>query len=232
MIAPYLVPAFQKGFAWTSKLLLEKNFAGMWLDRESAYGGDKPWPRQKNGHCGGVFFYSTHAAWHDPMVFAFLSVMKMQRRMLAPMHEVEFRRYKSLRLSGLFGVTGGDGPWVEGMLEKEFKKNPETCLWVTPQGRFAPNEVAQPSFKSGLSRWSNIAGRMRVPVVVHYQFGSRPKPLIFVRMGKEVPARPKLSIEDDSERLRRSLNSEVKALLKKLWSSAPSSNDLNGFMRL
>lgn len=120
------------------------------------------------------------------MVAAVIAVEIFGRRTLAPMAEREFKNYKSLRYVGVFGVSSGDGPACEEIFRAEISKEPETAIWVTPQGIFWPNEIDQPDFKSGLSRWSIREAALRIPVSIHYHFGALPKPGIFVRLGEGV----------------------------------------------
>ena len=150
------------------------------------------------------------------MAAAFLAVDQMGFRTVAPMDSVEFGNHLSLRHVGLFGVAKGDGPEVQKFLHEEVGKHPETCVWVTPQGVFAPNELPQPNFRSGLSRWSNFEGATRIPVVIHYYQGVDRKAGLFFRMGEPVPT-GNHSPAQDSELLRQALSLETEKLLQSVW---------------
>jgi 1-acyl-sn-glycerol-3-phosphate acyltransferase len=219
VIEPQLLPLFQKGFAKTSRVLLERLFSDIWIDREGAYSQQKGWPDAKP-----LFLFSTHSSWWDPIAAAFLSVDFLKRRTIAPMSESEFKRYKSLRYAGLFGVSQGDGEKAQRVIEEELEKHPESCVWITPQGQFSPNEVEQPKFKNGLARWALSSSALCVPVAIHYYFGHLPRPFVFYRLGKAVSmetekSAEKPSVERFSEILRKALNEETQELLKNIWES-------------
>ena len=213
MIEPKLVPLFQKGFAKTSRVLLERLFSEVWIDKSGAFSQEKGWPQG-----GPLFLYSTHSSWWDPIAAAYLSVEFMKRRTIAPMDESEFKRYRSLRFVGLFGVSQGDGEKVHSLIEEQLQQHPKSCVWVTPQGKFSPNELDQPKFKNGLARWAQIPGSVCVPVAIHYWFGHLPRPFIFYRLGEAIEsigrsAQP----EKYSEQLRKALSKETKLLLENIW---------------
>ncbi len=227
MMNPNLVPFFQKGFAKTSSLLLGRAFSELWFDRESSFSPESGWPDSTKT----LFLFATHSSWWDPVAAAFLSVELMGRRTIAPMEENEFKKYRSLKYVGIFGVKPGDGPQVEKVIEEEFLAYPGTCVWITPQAKFCPNEREQPLFKTGLSRWSLSCDSLRLPVSIHYHFAHLPRPFIFYRMGKPVE---KLSdnIKVDSENLRKSLDENTRALMGRIYEGHLQSNYTDNFTRL
>lgn len=162
-----------------------------------------------------------------------LAVGRMRRRTIAPMDEEQFRSYASLRYVGLFGVGVGDGPAAEKLVDEELRQNPASCVWVTPQGAFSPNERPQPHFKSGLSRWSARVGAVRVPVAIHYQLGMLPRPQVFVRVGHAVARQEGEDLLADSERLRAALDRETKLLLERVWDAHTGGHQkLDSFERI
>ena len=229
MIEPSLLPLFQKGFAKTAQVLLARLFSEVWIDKTGSYCIEKGWPSQSP-----LFLYSTHSSWWDPIAAAFLSVNYMKRRTIAPMDEKEFKNYKSLRFVGLFGVSQGDGEKVQTTIQNEIEQKPETVVWVTPQGQFAPNELEQPEFKSGLSRWATaMPGSVCVPVSIHYHFGHLPRPFVFFRLGNPVE-----SVAKDSQRgafnkkLQQELNSNTKILLNNIWEAQKESRYSDKFEQM
>ena len=226
MIEPKLQPIAQKGFAMTAHFLLKRQFEALYWDLESHVFPD----RRLNGR---AFFVASHPSWFDPLVAAEVAIHHFGLRVLAPMDEEAFRSYPSLRYVGVFGVRSGDGPAVEQMLKREFEVHPKTAVWVTPTGQFWPNERELPTFKQGLSRWSKAPESLRIPTAVHYAFGPQEKPQVFVRLGSPIPRTEADTLDDDSEKLRRGLQSCVEALLKKVH-LANSGNrfQAHGFKRL
>ena len=227
MIEPNLISIAQKGFAKTSSVLLSKTFGGPWWDLDSALMPDSALPQGRP-----IFFYSTHSSWWDPMVFALIAIEIFKSRTISPMDEREFRKYKSLRFAGVFGVSEGEGQLVESVIEREFEKFPQTRVWVTPQGAFAPNELKQPDFKTGLSRWSLPMRGIRIPVSIHYYFGPEAKPGLFVRVGKaesppeslvlalskaQTPQEKNLVFKADSDGLKNKLDEQGEEFLKKIY---------------
>lgn len=200
MIAPHLNSTFQKGLAMTSRILLKKDFGGVYLSRESEYGGEKDWPDSRKP----LFLFANHTAWQDALIAPELCVNQMKRRSLAPMDQRQFEHYKSLRYVGIFGVKRGDGPSVQMLIENEFRRHPETCVWIHPEGCFNPSFTECLEFRSGLSRWSNYEEAQRIPVALHYAFGPDAKPVVFVRFGKNCVARG-LALKEDSEFMRSAL---------------------------
>jgi hypothetical protein len=218
---------FQRGFAKTSELILKWKFSGPWLDKASF------WEKNSEGPTGeNLFFFSTHSSWLDPMAAVFLAVQKMKLKVIAPIEAAQLEKYRSLHKVGLFPVKKGDGPEIEKQLSQFLLKHPQTAVWITPQGAFAPNELPQPEFKQGLSRWSNLAGVKRVPVAMHYHFGADTKPGLFFRLGTPVEG-GKLSLEEDREMLRGLLEAETRALLNTVWiANSGSKFDSSSFHRL
>jgi len=227
VITSKVIPVFQKGFASTSRFLVKQNFTGPYLDKDSFYGISTPWPSGE-----GLFLYATHASWWDPIAAGFLAIDQMKLRVIAPMDEEQFKKHISLRFVGVFGVSEGDGAQVETYIKKEISEHKNTCVWVTPQGTFWPNELAQPAFKSGLSRWSAFSGAQRVPVVVHYHFASTNKPMLFYRVGKALPFQGHV-ITKAKDLLRQALDQETSALLAKIHKATCGKQfDTNGFIEL
>jgi hypothetical protein len=216
MIEPKLIPLVQKGFGKTARLLLKKQFGALYWDSESAH-------LPNSVFSGQVFFVATHQSWWDPLSAAEIAINQFGLRVLAPMEEEAFLSYPSLRYVGVFGVKSGDGPQVEAYLKSEFQQHPSTAVWVTPSGQFWPNELKNPPFKSGISRWSMREGSLRIPTVVHYAFGPEEKPNVFVRLGSAIPWTLGSSVEEDSDRLSQALSFETQALLKKVYDSGRGS---------
>ena len=212
MIPPRIVSSFQKGFALSSRILLKRNFAGVYWDQESHFLPTTGFPD------GPLLVFSTHSSWWDAVFAAEVCLNQMKKRSLGPMEESMFQKHRSLRWVGVFGVKDGDGPEVEKILANEFQAHPNTCLYVNPQGQYWPNELSQPVFKTGASRWSRALGLQRVPMVAHIQHMSESKPLAFLRLGKPVEVDSQ-DLSADSERLRDALNDESRALLGRVWES-------------
>jgi hypothetical protein len=228
LIAPQLNSVFQKGFAKTARLLLKKDFGGLYLSKESAFGGERAWPSAQTP----LFLFANHVAWQDALVGPEICVNQMRRRSLAPMDEAQFESHKSLRYVGIFGVKRGDGPAAQMLIEDEFRRHPETCIWIHPEGIFQPSYQDCNEFRSGLSRWSNKEGFQRVPVALVYLFGPESKPNIFVKLGANCPPQG-LGIKEDSEFMRSALSRTKRELYQEaLKANTGSSADYSSFVRL
>ncbi len=209
MQVPAAKALFQKGFAKTARLLLKATFHELYWDLESALA-----PEALKSHDEGLCFYSNHSSWWDVLVAADISVNHFKLAVMAPMSEVEFKKNPALKYTGIFGVSEGDGPALEEGLKKELFTS-HKALWITPQGRFSPNESSLPAFKTGLSRWTKGRGAKRFPVAIHYSFSFHKRPSVFVRIGASVPFKAKASVDQDAETLRKALAQEVKALVRR-----------------
>ncbi len=209
MILPRPNSLMQWGFGWACHWGLKRRFAGVWIDRESAFGLNHHWPAE------GCFFYSTHSSWCDPLVSGEILYRKMKvKRAFAPMQFSQLKHHWILRSVGVFGVEPGNGPEVQSWVRDQRSRDPNSTFWVHPQGQFAPNEIAQPEFRQGLARWSKNA--LRIPVVIHYQWASEQKPIVFLRIGSPVDCDSD-DVSQDSENLRTRLNQEVRSLLPKVY---------------
>lgn len=212
MLAPEFSEVFQKGFSLTAKLLLKKDFHGIYLSKGSSVDSrgnglvkDRP-----------LFLYSNHAAYQDALLAPQVCIALLGRRSIGPMDQKEFEKNKALKHVGVFGVSKGDGPAAELFIEEEFQKHPSTCVWIHPEGCFNASSEKVLPFKEGLSRWSNKEGHQRVPLAIRYCFGPESKPAIFLKFGRNCPSRG-FSIQEDNEYLRaelervlRELNSDVR----------------------
>jgi hypothetical protein len=226
MIEPQLISTFQKGFGKTCRLMLSRSFAGVFLDSDSHFGPGR-WPQGD-----GVFFYASHSTWWDPVIAGFLAVELMGLKVIAPMAEDEYKKRLSLKFVGVFGVREGDGPEVESLIQKLKTREPKLAVWVTPQGTFYPNELPQPKFKSGLSRWSRMRGSVRIPVSAHLQFTTRSKPDLFLAVGAPILGQD-LDLESDSSVLRSALDEQNRRMMNKIYKAATGSRfDSTGFEKL
>lgn len=228
MLAPESSALFQKGFALTAKLLLKKDFGAIYLSNSSDIESEESFRFKK----APLFIYSNHSAWHDALLAPEVCVNFLKRRSIGPMDKEQFKKFKSLRKVGIFGVGKGDGPSAQLLIDNEFKKDPSTCVWIHPEGVFNASTTKVKAFKEGLSRWSNQEGYMRVPLAIRYAFGPEPRPAIFLKFGRTCPARG-LSVDEDSEYLREELERVLKELnseVRKAYSGSKA--DLKSFRRI
>lgn len=138
----------------------------------------------------GLVVFCNHASWWDPMMlFLGGNQIAPSRRHYAPVDARAIERYPMFKRMGLFGVEQGHRGGAARFLRisQTILNQPNTALWITPQGRFADVRERPVRFQRGLGV---LAARCRrtlfVPVAMEYTFWEERLPEALIHVGQPI----------------------------------------------
>ncbi|WP_165250014.1 lysophospholipid acyltransferase family protein [Paludisphaera soli] len=179
---PPSYPWFFKGFRKYCRRFVAKNFHALRVDR---LGNLQPPPP------GPLIVVMNHASWWDPMVALILSESFGPSRLhYAPMDAGGVNQYRVLERVGIFGIELETARGGLAFLRRcsAILSQPESVLWITPQGRFVDVRDRPVRFKEGLGRLLHRTSHASVvPLAIEYPFWNDRRPEILVRFGAWIP---------------------------------------------
>jgi 1-acyl-sn-glycerol-3-phosphate acyltransferase len=135
-----------------------------------------------------LIIYLNHASWWDPLVSMLLTHRFLPHAdHYAPMDAEALKHYSVFRRLGLFPVEMGTPRGATQFLRasKQILSEPESFLWITPEGRFNDVRTRPVVFKPGLSALLSRVGRVTVvPLAIEYTFWDERLPEILVNCGE------------------------------------------------
>jgi 1-acyl-sn-glycerol-3-phosphate acyltransferase len=134
-----------------------------------------------------LVIFSNHASWWDPLVGLFLiRTFYPHRHTFAPIDRLALKRYPFFKYLGFFPVEPGTTRGAVSFLNhaRAVLQNPNSILWITPQGRFADPRERPPRFQAGLGHLAARVDRASfLPVAIEYVHWHERCPEILVRCG-------------------------------------------------
>jgi 1-acyl-sn-glycerol-3-phosphate acyltransferase len=181
---PSISPRWHQWFTAYVRRYLARHFHAVLLSRQSAAEFPPGAP---------VIAYLNHASWWDPLTCLLLADAAFPgRRSFAPMDEAQLARYGVFRKLGMFGVAPGTARGAKVFLRVGARvlSEPDSMLWVTPQGRFADARERPLRFAGGLAALARrVPHAWLLPVAIEYAFWSEKLPVALVRIGQPEHAR-------------------------------------------
>ncbi len=174
-------------FGWYTRRLFRKRFAAVRvekasLDRLNALAADdRP-----------LIIIGNHPSWWDPLVAVLLNTTRLRGRpMMAVMDRAELERFAVFRKLGVLGVDPDDPDALDPMvryLADEFRRQPNSVLWITPQGHFT--DVRVPArLRPGAARLAARLDGVRVAVLaMEFTFWDDQFPEVFMRVIDAAPS--------------------------------------------
>ena len=144
--------------------------------------------------CDGrpLVIYANHPSWWDPMLAIVTASLRYpDRRHYAPIDAAMLERYDFFKKLGFFGVEPGSAAGARAFLRvaDAILAEPDACLWVTAQGRFADVRQRPIELRPGVGHLARRAPHAAfLPAAVEYPFWSEKRPETLVRFGE--PIRP------------------------------------------
>jgi 1-acyl-sn-glycerol-3-phosphate acyltransferase len=119
--------------------------------------------------------YLNHPSWWDPLVLLIVAQKYWpDRRHFAPIDAAALGRYRILESLGFFGIERGTVAGARRFTEttRGILAEPQTVLWLTPQGRFADPRERPAQLESGLAWLARRAAPdvSFVPLALEYPF--------------------------------------------------------------
>lgn len=181
MDRPVVSPWLRRWFCWYARGYLRKHFNAVRVAPPPAGFPDARSASQP------LIVFMNHASWWDPLTALLLAERFWPGRpVYAPMDAAALRRYPFFRRLGIFGVEPGSpaGALVFLRTAAGVLREPESILWLTPQGRFADVRERPVTFAPGLSHLVRRLERgLLLPLAVEYVFWEERTPEILARFG-------------------------------------------------
>lgn len=118
--------------------------------------------------------YCNHPSWWDPLLCLLLAQRSFPARThYAPMAAEALARYRFLVRLGFFGLVMGTWQGAATLLRvsQALSRQPQTALWITPEGQFTDPRQRPVQFQPGLG---HLARRLTtaafVPLALEYPF--------------------------------------------------------------
>jgi 1-acyl-sn-glycerol-3-phosphate acyltransferase len=163
-----------------------------------------------------LVIFLNHPSWWDPLVCLFLTnALFPDRRHYGPLDAEALARYRIFARMGFFGVTPGSrsGALTFLRVSQAILHQPQSALWITPEGAFTDPRQRPTRLQSGISHLAVRLDRaVFVPLALEYPFWQERFPEVLVRFGEGIPVEPGLSVEDYTERFSARLEATQDAL--------------------
>ncbi|MDD3012788.1 MAG: lysophospholipid acyltransferase family protein [Candidatus Gastranaerophilales bacterium] len=135
----------------------------------------------------GCIIFASHCCWWDGLVAYTLSrkVFNTNIRMMVE----ELHRFPLLSRIGAFSVDKNSPQAAVKALNycTEFLNNPESVLWIYPQGTVKPPDYRPVKFASGMAYLcSKLDGINLIPIAHRYNFLREDRPEVFIEVGKPI----------------------------------------------
>ncbi len=134
--------------------------------------------------------YFNHPSWWDPLVVMFLAQHLMPScRHYGPMDAEALSRYRIFQRLGFFGVAPGTRQGAAAFLRvsQAILQQPQSVLWVTPEGRFTDPRQRPVQLQPGLGALARrLDGVPFVPLAIEYVFWEERFPEVLLRFGDAI----------------------------------------------
>jgi 1-acyl-sn-glycerol-3-phosphate acyltransferase len=156
-----------------------------------------------------LVLFVNHASWWDPLICLLLNQQYfLGREARAPIDAKALKQYRFFARLGFFGVEQGTRRGAVTFLQtaEALLAQPNTTLWLTPQGRFADVRERPVRFAAGLGHLaSRVPHACFVPVAIEYPFWEESRPETLIRFGEPVVLPQEVRADDASFRLESAL---------------------------
>ena len=175
---PAIAPWLLRSFSAYSRWYVSRQFHSLRLSHSSPIPdvGELP-----------LVIYANHAAWWDPLICLILQAgLFGNRRAYAPFDARALQQYRFFARLGFFGVEQNHRRGAVQFLRtaEAVLCQPDSVLWLTPQGRFADTRERPVKFKPGLGHLPQRVERAAfVPLAVEYTHWEERKPEVLCRFG-------------------------------------------------
>jgi len=176
---PTISPVMWRWFTWYARRYVARHFNAM------RFCADTPAPTFD----GPIVMCANHPSWWDPMcAIAAAGLRFADRRHYAPIDAAMLEKYGIFKKLGFFGVEQDSARGSAAFLRtaRRVVDQPEACLWITVQGRFADPRRRPIDLAPGAAHLMRRVTRPTafVPVAIEYPFWTERHPEALVRYGE------------------------------------------------
>lgn len=176
--APLISPRLFRVFSAYSRWYAGRHFHAIRISRSGAIPNAAGLP---------LVLYLNHASWWDPLVCLTLqNALFEKRRPYAPIDAEALNKYRFFGKLGFFGVEQQSQRGAMQFIRTAgtLLRQPDTILWLTPQGRFADVRERPARFKPGLGHLPRCVERAAyVPLALEYTHWEERKAEVLCRFG-------------------------------------------------
>ncbi len=220
---PVRSPWLWQQFGRYTRFYLGRSFHAIRLSHEGPLPVGPPGPTV-------VFF--NHPSWWDPLVVMFLAQHLMpSHQHYGPMEAEALARYRIFQRLGFFGVAPGtrQGASVFLRVSQAILRQPQSVLWVTPEGRFTDPRQRPVQLQPGLGALARrLDGVTFVPLAIEYVFWEERFPEVLLRFGDifRMATDGNRDRESTTERLAQQLEATQTALADEACRRDPADFDI------
>ncbi|MCA9140128.1 MAG: lysophospholipid acyltransferase family protein [Planctomycetales bacterium] len=134
-----------------------------------------------------LIIYANHPSWWDPLIAHFLHrSLFPTRHFFAPIDADALRQYSVFEKLGFYGVELSSTSGAASFLKKSVSilNEPDSAIWITPEGRFADARDHRAELMPGLSHLCKRCDHAVVlPLALEYVFWDERLPVCLVSLG-------------------------------------------------
>lgn len=174
---------FLGGFHRFLRPYLRRHFHCIAIDRDSRPAADfaRDLP---------LIVYANHPSWWDPLIAHFLHrTLFPDRHFFAPIDAVALEQYRVFEKLGFYGVQLSSNSGAASFLKQSqaILKEPDSAIWITPEGRFADARDHGAELMPGLSHLCKRSDHaIALPLALEYLFWDERLPVCLVSLGKPI----------------------------------------------
>jgi 1-acyl-sn-glycerol-3-phosphate acyltransferase len=180
---PNVSPQVLRAFTWYARRYLARHFSEVLLGRPPALPDLRGRP---------VIVYANHPAWWDPLFGLVIARHSFpERAHFAAMDAAALHRFPLFKRLGFFGVARNSGTGAMQFLRTAdaILSQDDSCLWLTPQGRFSDVRERPARLEPGLAhlatRWPRA---VLLPLALEYTFWNERLPVALAHWGEPLDA--------------------------------------------
>lgn len=135
-----------------------------------------------------LIVYVNHASWWDPLVALMMARQYFpKRKLFAPIDAAALKKYPFMGRLGFFAVEQdslhGAGQFLK--TARTILNEPNSSIWLTPEGQFADVRQRDLSLQPGLAHLATKLPRgVLLPMAFEYPFWEEKLPEVLVRVGE------------------------------------------------
>ena len=139
---------------------------------------------------GPYVVFLNHASWWDPLVCLLLARhFTSAFSNFAPIDRLMLDKFRFFRRLGFFGIEKNSRVGAIQFLRtsRAILAQPDSALWITPQGEFVNQRVRPIELKSGIGLLAHSVPNLQlVPLALDYSFGSDRLPTVCAKFGSMI----------------------------------------------
>jgi len=180
---PTIKPWLFNGFYSFCRYYLRQHFHAVAVDRRDLINSPVP-------DDASVIFFANHPGWWDPIIAIHLcKTCFSKRQFYAPIDAEALRKYKVFSKLGFYGIELHSLHGAADFLKtsRRIISEPNTSIWITPEGRFADPRDVSATLMPGLAHLAMQHDNLYlVPLAIEYTFWEERLPEALQKIGTPI----------------------------------------------